>query len=259
MFDLGLGRREEGTYRYGGLDIYPNSYAGIVVALGILSFIVFKTKTGKFLASSILFLSLLASQSRTNLLAFAVYVVLSLFLIQKRIFLKCIITLGLILITFLALRYFDLPYLQNEGRFDFETDKSFNTRIENSLAQVNLYRNSSGLFGIGPARELLDRLDTVPYLMYLIRYGWIGLSIFILIHIIIYIRFIYNLYFLTKGYKNKANETSLFLGFAGTFPIYFLISNISEEKWIDLKFLFLFVLITVLGMYHIKLSKPSIA
>ena len=262
IFDLGLGRRDPWAYRYGGLDIYPNSYASIVVALGILSFIVFESKTAKILASSILFLSLLASQSRTNLIAFAVYVILSLFLIQKRVFLKCIITFGLILISILVLRYADLPYLQNENRFDFETDRSLNTRIDNSLTQVNLYRNSSGLFGIGPARALLDRLDTVPYLMYLIRYGWIGFSIFISIHIIIYLRFVYNLYFLTRGYKksaNKENEISLFLGFAGTFPIFVLISNFSEEKWIDLKFLFLFVLITVLGMHHIKLSKPSIA
>lgn len=239
IYSIGLGRREMLYYRYGGIDINPNAYASISIALIVITFCCFKSNFFRIIFMSILLLSLMFSQSRTNIIAFFLSFFLFLLFLKGRIWEKCVLLLVVLGVAFFAFSYFDLYWLQTPGRLDIESDRSFNLRVERSLLPLSQYIDVVDVLGVGPGRGFIDRLDTITYIMYFIRFGILGAALFLFIHLWFSLYF---LYFVMISKLRSIIHKSKYYHFilaVGVFPIYVLISNISNEKWIDLKFIIL--------------------
>lgn len=251
LYSIGLGRGVIDFYRFGGIDMNPNAYAGISVALIVLSLYCFDSKRLGNIFILILVLSLIASQSRTNIIAFFSLFLIFVFISRYNIYHKTIILLIVSTTVLVAFSLLDLYWLTHPGRFDFENDRSLNIRFERAFDQYYQFQSYVGLLGVGPGRGFLDRLDTSAYIMYLLRYGWLGLTLFILVHVIPSMYLFY--YMLVSRIRNKIRYSKdfRFIVASALFPLYMIVSNISNEKWIDLKFILLFVLIMAINIYII--------
>lgn len=241
IYRLGLGRGDIDKYRYGGIDENPNAYAAIAIGLFFL-LLSNGLNSGIFKKCIILLmaLSLVFSQSRTNIIAFAIINFIIFIISDVKFWKKIVLVLLIISVLFYVFEKFDLYWLTTPGRFDFANDRSFSVRFERAGEEFDKYSNLIGLFGVGPGKNFLDRLDTVSYIMYFIRYGLLGLLIFLILHL-------HQVFYFSKKYLSR-NRNFINL-IALLFPIYVLISNISNEKWIDLKFLTVWMIFFAYAKY----------
>lgn len=248
FFQLGLGHGSIYSYRYGGLISNPNAYAaiGICFFFILLPNFVEEKSILKLILLLVILLSILFSQSRTSLVLLLVITTIYLFFSKVHVLYKIIFVLSIVIVMYYAFSKFDLYWLTAEGRFNVTEEASSVTRYDNSMKQYEMYSASIGLLGIGPGKEVIDRLDTVSYIIYYLKYGALGVICFIYIHLNL------SLQSLRKLWKNRRVNSQVvneYLLVSTVFPIYVLGANISNEKWIDIKFLTMWMIILAISTY----------
>jgi hypothetical protein len=257
VYSIGLGRGAPQYYRYGGLDHNPNAYAAIAVSLMFFLFFTAKKREVKHLVlTALIALSVILSQSRTSLIALVLVIAFGFLLIRVSISKKIVFILSICFLIFFSVSSLDLYWLTYPGRFDIVSDNSFSARVENSFTALSSHAKDVGLIGIGPAKEELDRLDTISYILYFLRYGILGIIIFIGCHLW------FSIYFFLKYIANRKKlifyryNQIFFMNML--FPLYVLIVNISNEKWIDFKFLTVWFVMLGMGVYAVMRIKREI-
>lgn len=265
IYSIGLGRGDIRFYRYGGLDQNPNAYASIAFILFLILLPLLMKPKYKiiYFILPLLFLSFIAAQSRTNIIASGFIISLLLLLAPLKLKAKAIILFAILGLLIFALMNLELYWLLFDNRFDVANDRSFGIRVTNSLENYKEYKNAIGIIGIGPGKNALRRLDTITYIMYYIRYGVLGIIVFLIIHIWISFYFFYYLFISRLKCHFKSDKYIQMNMLINTFiPIYTLILNISNEKWIDVKYLFIWFIFIAIGIQHIetvkKINKESI-
>lgn len=252
IYNLGFGRGLEERYRYAGFVENPNRYAAIAFMLSAILFALLTKKNYFFYIPIILlmFLSVIFSQSRTTLIVMVSMFCLILVFLKVKLIYKIYFVVLVSIITMYIFNNYELYWLTTGDRFNVGSDRSFNQRILNSEDNLNYWVHAIGFFGIGPAKEVLSRLDTISYIMYYIRYGLLGVFSFIMIHFSIFF------YFAFYAFKLKGIDSFSYkiIFINALVAIYVLFVNISNEKWIDPQFLTLWFVFIALGISKIKLS-----
>lgn len=252
IYSLGFGRGEEALYRYGGFIQNPNRYAAIAFLLSaiLLCFINKRNFIYFFPVLVLLMLSVLFSQSRTTLIAAAIVFGLYLLISNTNIYYKVLSTVSILFTLLYAFNNFELYWLVADNRFNVQGDQSFGIRFIHSLNILDSWEQAIGFLGIGPAKEEINRLDTVTYLLYYVRYGIIGLLSFVFFHISVSMFFLYQL--LKMKYIDEFTHRVFLVN--ALVAIYVIIANISNEKWIDPQFLTLWFCFIALGFFQLYIS-----
>ena len=255
LIDLGLSK----GFRFGGLSTNPNAYSAIAALILACNFALYRLRGSFFLLLIIMIIgvSIIWSQSRTGL----VFSIVALFLIlvfQGKIFNFKNITfiffaLAVTAITFI---YSDLNYVTSEKAYNLEENNSFLVRVENSKEDLDKFGEYVGFFGIGPAKEKFDDLDMIGYVIYYIRYGFSGLFIFIFVHF-------WLVYYPIRVFRRSAclpradpvGKTFISCLVAAS-SISFL-SSLTNDKWIDPKFLSLWFFIVGVALYYFTCRQSS--
>ena len=255
IYQVGLGRGDPVFYRYGGLDHNPNAYAGIAGMLSFLALVLAVSKRGVgSLSYWALFFLILASfilaQSRTNIIAFVLVGSMIALFFPISVLKKAILVFMGLSFILAAANYFDLYWLTYPGRFDVIGDRSFGIRVERSVEQFWGLYERIGVLGIGPGKASIDRLDTISYMMYLIRYGWLGVFLFVVLHLWVSFYFFRLWWLARKRGRQRSLKSEPLLVVNTWVPVYILFLNVSNEKWIDIKFMVFWALLMAAGQFY---------
>ncbi len=190
-----------------------NSHTGSILALFLLIFnfitYQYKRKILNLILSLLLFLALLSTGTRVTLFAFALFVVLALFVGIKTAKFRSNILLFTSIAILLA---FSIPFYDRmTNRLSHGLETLDRERIRSFAGQArrgkwdiieDQYKQSK-IFGWGPAKGIFDRSIDSDYLLILRRGGIVGLAIIMFYIYYVPIKFIKNrklLYFKSKDY-----------------------------------------------------------
>lgn len=211
-----------------GLFNNQNNFAFIVSILLLVFLSLYLNKNKKI--HLVLFIgmafALIFTKSRTGFVFGLVGVISNIFISRIKFSKKIIIFLISLLIFLLFFTFFGGNYL-NIDSFDLDENSSFTTRVNNANKDINEFGIS--FLGIGPAKSIFYPFDTIGYATYLVRYGIIGLSWFIIMHLILIIKFMIKL---IKNNNSNYNLNILY-NINIVIPIMILIATITRDKWID--------------------------
>jgi len=224
--------------RYGGLEYNPNSYTAIanILLLYIIGSYMVTKEVARLIPMIGIIVSVLFAQSRTGMIYVALSVVMLLLLSRGRWTTKGMALLVVSTIAVLGINVIDLFYFNAETAYDLASNRSWDVRVANSIRAVDIYGASIGLIGVGPAKARFDDLDMVAYVIYYVRYGSLGLALIVLFNVNAIVYFSRELLRLRKReLVSSLREVVLLINVI--LPIATLIATVSNDKWMDVKYM----------------------